>query len=106
PEKVAVIHRAERAMPLAEVEELVRGVDLILIEGYGQEAIPKVEVRRSGIGFDKPPPVGPRIALVADGDGDALALSFEDIPALVDRIEDQILFNSSRPASAARRPSP
>lgn len=90
PGKVAVVQSADGEMSLVGVEELIRGADLILVEGYSGEPVPKIEVRRSGIVSDKPAPAGPLLAVVAEV-SDGVSLSFEDIPALADRIETELL---------------
>jgi len=92
PGRTAVVERADGEPPLADVLRIIRGVDLIVLEGYSQEAYPKVEVRRGGVATDRPPPAGPVLAVVADRAGDdPSALTFEDIPALADRLMSTLL---------------
>ncbi len=51
---------------LDEVLAHAGGVDLVLVEGYSQSAIPKILVRGAGSEPEKPPPAGPIIAVVGD----------------------------------------
>lgn len=99
-----MILRPTGELPLAAVEAHLRGVDLILLEGYSQEPVPKVEVRRSGIASDKPASAGPHIAVVVATDGSGGAVTFADVPALVDRIEVELRVKPGRRGSTARRP--
>jgi molybdopterin-guanine dinucleotide biosynthesis protein B len=94
PGQAAVISRLDRELSCREAIDLVGGVDLILVEGYSQEPIPKIVVRRSGIASDRPPPRGTIVAVVTDaprGDG---ALAFDDVPILADRIEAAVAANA------------
>ncbi len=86
PQRVAVIRRHSGEMPLAKVQGLLGDVDLILVEGYSREVLPRIEVRRSGIAGDKPAAVGPTVAVVTD-EGLQEGFTFDDIPALLERIE-------------------
>lgn len=87
PDRAAVTYRLNREMPLGEVLSLVRDVDLVMLEGYSQEPVPKIVVRRSGVASDKPEPAGPVVAVVTDSADEEESLTFDDIPALADRIE-------------------
>lgn len=91
PGKVAAVYRRGSPARLAELAELVGGVDLIVVEGFSQEPIPKIEVRRRGITSDRPPPVGPILAVVTDDDTDAYGPVVCDVPSLVDLLEQQLL---------------
>ena len=104
PGKVAVILRPAGEVPLAAVEAHLRGVDLILLEGYSQEPVPKVEVQRPRIAMDKPAPAGPRIAVVTATDGTGGAMRFDNIPELVDRIERELRLRPRRRGPAGRQP--
>lgn len=86
PEKVAVVRGVDGEASLRQVQELVGKADLILLEGYSREPVPKIEVRRAGVHSDRPAPAGPILAVVADVPQDG-ALTFEEIPTLADLIE-------------------
>lgn len=90
PDKAAVIYRTAHALTLGEVEEMVRGTDLILVEGFSGEPIPKIVVRRRGIVSTKPAPGGPVFAVVSD-DGLSSSYAFDQITPLADRIEKALL---------------
>jgi molybdopterin-guanine dinucleotide biosynthesis protein B len=91
PDRLAVVRRTDSGMPLPELADLMVGVDLILVKGYSQEPIPKIEVRRSGVVSDRPAPVGPIFAVVADDDQDPAAVGWDRIPHLADRIQRELL---------------
>lgn len=100
PGQAAVMYRLDGGLSLSDAADLVRGVDLILVEGYSQEPIPKIEVHRAGIISDKPKPQGRIITVVTDsarGDG---ALTFDDVSALADRIEAAVLATAKDDARA------
>jgi molybdopterin-guanine dinucleotide biosynthesis protein B len=88
PGRTAVIERSDGATPLADLLQWMSGVNLVILEGYSQEDYPKVEVRRRGVPSNRPLPVDPVLAVVTDepdGTGPS-SFSFEDIPALADRL--------------------
>jgi molybdopterin-guanine dinucleotide biosynthesis protein MobB len=91
PDMAAFTYHLRREPSLAEVQALVRGVDLILVEGYGQQPVPKIEVRRRGVASDKPAPVGQIFAIVSDDDGNPAAVRWDDLSELVDRLEREVL---------------
>lgn len=93
PDKTAVIIHSAGEMPLADVQAHLRDVDLILLEGYSREPVPKIEVRRAGTNADKPQAAGPCIATVTVKEGGGGTVTFEDIPALVDCIERALTFS-------------
>lgn len=91
PNRLAIVQRTSGEKSLVELAEQIRGVDLILVEGFSQEPIPKIEVRRRGLGSDRPAPAGPIFATVTeDGKGPA-AVGWDQIPALADRIQRELL---------------
>ncbi|MDR7464254.1 MAG: molybdopterin-guanine dinucleotide biosynthesis protein B, partial [Armatimonadota bacterium] len=103
PGKVAVVRGIDGEASLRQVEELVGTADLILVEGYSREPVPKIEVRRAAVSSGRPGPAGPILAVVADVPGDG-SLGFEEIPALADLIERTL--KPGPRGSAAARPSP
>ncbi len=46
PQKMALIRRVDREMPLADIIRLMDGVDIVLTEGYKRGDRPKIEVTR------------------------------------------------------------
>lgn len=96
PGRSVLIYRDDVPRSLADLIGLIRGVDLIIVEGYSQEPIPKIEVRRVGLSTDKAPPAGPVVAVVTDAPDGSAALSPEDIAALADRIEERVLRRDQR----------
>jgi len=103
PGKVAVVRSTDAEVSLHQVEEMVGRADLILVEGYSREPIPKIEVRRAGVHSDRPAPTGPILAVVAEVAGEG-SLTFEEIPALADLIERTL--GPVPRGSAAAGPSP
>lgn len=91
PDKAAFVYHPRRELSLDEVQALVRGVDLVLVEGYSQEPVPKIEVRRRGVASDKPALAGPIFAIVSDDDGEPAAVRWDDLSELADRLEREIL---------------
>jgi molybdopterin molybdotransferase len=87
PGRVAVLLRPPGEPPLNDVRAHLGGVDLLLLEGYSQERVPKVEVRRPGVTSEKPAPAGPCLAVVSARNGMDGTVTFDDIPALVDQVE-------------------
>lgn len=88
PGRTAVMQHLHGETPPADLLEGMRGVDLVVLEGYSRETYPKVEVRRRGVLTDRLPPAGQVLAIVTDAP-DAMsppAFSFDDISALVDRL--------------------
>lgn len=59
--------------PLAQVLAGLGPVDLVLVEGYGGTALPRILVRRRGVAADRPDPAGPLIAVVEDEPPSAVA---------------------------------
>jgi molybdopterin-guanine dinucleotide biosynthesis adapter protein len=76
PTKLALVEDTEKDLTLAEIRDTyIRGVDLILSEGYKRERHPKIEVFRSLIHKE----------LLCRGDGDLVAIAGdpEDPPPYV-----------------------
>jgi molybdopterin-guanine dinucleotide biosynthesis protein B len=91
PGKTAFMYHPRRELSLAEVQMLVRGVDPVLVEGYSQEPVPKIEVRRRDVASDKRAPAGPTFAIVTDDDGEPAAVRWDDLSGLADRIEREVV---------------
>lgn len=87
PGQAVAMYRREGTLSLAEAVDLVRGVDLILVEGYSQHPTHKIEVRRRGIVSDKPKAQGSLVAVVTDSALEDGELTFDDTSILADRIE-------------------
>lgn len=83
-EKTAMIEQRERSF--SQVLEMVHGVDLILVEGYKQETIPRIGICRKATEKGLPHPAGQYIAVVTD-DASLIAdgipvFSLEDVQAI------------------------
>jgi molybdopterin-guanine dinucleotide biosynthesis protein MobB len=95
PQKVALIEDAPHDLSLDEIAtRFIRGVDIIIAEGFKREKHPKVEVFRKEI---HPRPLAPEleniIAVVSD-DPLRLAipcLGLDDITGIADTIEGRIM---------------
>lgn len=90
PNKLAIVRQTRGGMSLGELAGLMTGVDLILVEGYSQEPIPKIEVRRNGIASDRPTPAGPIFAIVTEDGEEPAAVRWDQLSALVDRIDREL----------------
>lgn len=86
PEKTAYMERGE--LPLEQLLGMIRGVDLILIEGYKHEALPQIGIARAATGQGFPFAPEHFIALVTDMELDTPIPCFglEDIVPLADFI--------------------
>jgi len=93
PDQVMHRRRLEREPSLEEVAAEIRGVDLILTEGFKKESAPKIEVHRQQ---DRPTLLSrpeELVAVVADRPLDLPVPQFapEDIEGLADLIEGKFL---------------
>lgn len=83
-EKTAMIEQRERSF--SQVLEMVHDVDLILVEGYKQETIPRIGICRKATGKGIPHPAEQYIAVVTDDaslvTGGIPVFSLEDVPAI------------------------
>ena len=93
PEKTAVIE--QRELGFSELVAMVHDVDLILVEGYKQENLPRIGICRKATGKGLPHPVETYIAVVTD---DASihpegipVFSLEDIPEITAFIKAYVL---------------
>ena len=66
PAEVARFERVGHELSLAELAAQIEGVDLILTEGFKQEAAPKIEVSRREMGTDLVAKAEELIAVVSD----------------------------------------
>lgn len=69
PRKIAIVKDTEDELPLAEImSRYVSGVDLLIIEGFKKEDVPKIEVFQRKEGADLPVRWGDRnlMAIVTD----------------------------------------
>ncbi len=93
---------------LAEIATRLRSADLILVEGYKQALIPKIEVRRRDTETQRPlAPDDPNIiAIAADYDVEERGLpvlALDDIDAVVTFVERLRSSPAARPAPHLRR---
>ncbi|MDX1762904.1 MAG: molybdopterin-guanine dinucleotide biosynthesis protein B [bacterium] len=96
PTQMALIRQQAETLPMAEVLDYFREVDLILIEGYRGEGVPKMELFRAGASSE-----GPLyqdglsiVALITDEPGLEPAVprfSLDDTAKVFRFIEDNIL---------------
>lgn len=83
-QKTAVIEQRERSF--SQILSMVHDVDLILVEGYKQEPIPRIGICRKATGKGLPHPAKAYISVVTDDEtlsvGDIPVFSLEDIQAI------------------------
>jgi molybdopterin-guanine dinucleotide biosynthesis protein MobB len=96
PNQMALIRKQEKEIPLHDLLTYFRNVDLILIEGYKGEDLPRIEIFRSGAGYPEPLFLQGKspIALVTDESFPGQSFSIfpmENIKGVADLIEKEIL---------------
>lgn len=110
PDRVASYRGLERELPLEEIVASIERVDIILVEGYKQAALPTFEVVRAENGVELVGRTEHRFGVAAD-----LPLnigvpqfSLEDVEGIADLIEQRFLVASPAvtpsPAGMAQRP--
>ncbi len=90
PDRIVHTHRYARLPPLSEALQGIHDVDLVLLEGYKQGPIPKIEVIRAANVPEPIPDLEGRIACVTDLPDlpfDVPYFGFEDLDALARFIE-------------------
>ncbi|MDR7402264.1 MAG: molybdopterin-guanine dinucleotide biosynthesis protein B [Armatimonadota bacterium] len=90
PGKAAVVIRSGGEPALEALLDLVADADVVLVEGYSQSALPKIEVRRAGVASDRPPPAGPVVARVGDERAEG-TLTLDDVAALADHLLSSVI---------------
>ena len=103
PNQMALIREQETELPLKEILGYFREADLILLEGYKGENIPKIEIFRTGAGHPEPLFIqgDSPIALVSDKHFPGLPfslLSLDNVRAVADLIEKEILNKKQSPS--------
>ncbi|SDE17272.1 molybdopterin-guanine dinucleotide biosynthesis protein B [Sporomusa acidovorans] len=93
PHKMALIKKSEQEVPLNQVIQLIRDVDIIFTEGYKQEKKAKIEIYRQAAGHD---PLGVKTELLAVAADtviyDAIPhFSLEEPAAMADFLEASVL---------------
>jgi molybdopterin-guanine dinucleotide biosynthesis protein B len=100
PHQIAVLEDVERDYDIGEIRDLyIRGVDIILVEGYKQNPYPKIEVYRPSLRREMLcSPADNLIAVASDEpvDTDVPCLDLNDIPAIVDLVENRFLKGESQ----------
>lgn len=84
-EKTAIIEQRERSFE--QNLGMIHDVDLVLVEGYKQEHIPKIGISRAATGKGFPHPLEAYIAVVTDDDSlqaDIPVFGLEDIAAITE----------------------
>lgn len=97
PESYAVIQRVESSVTPNFIAAQLKGVDIILIEGFRYGDKPKIEVVRKEQGGEILSPPGELIAVVSDYNGPKVEVplySFEETGELAQFIEDKYLRES------------
>ncbi len=96
PNQMALIRKQENELPLKEVLQYIRDVDLILIEGYKEEDLPRIEIFRTGAGHPEPlfAQGKPPMALITDKPFPGVSFSvfsMENVIGVADLIEKVVL---------------
>lgn len=94
PDRVARVRRCAVEPALEEMAATITDVDLIVVEGYKQAALPKLEVVRAACDPEPIPTVEGRIAFVTDVPalaGDLPCLDLNDSQAVADFIVHHFL---------------
>ena len=93
PDRVIYVRTSEEEATLEQVIAVIRDVDLILIEGFKQADVPKIEVSRGQPESELISPPGNLVAIVADRRFDANTPQFDldDVAGLADFIEASFL---------------
>lgn len=87
--KTAIIEQRERSFE--QNLSMIHDVDLILVEGYKQENIPKIGICRKATGKGLPHPVEQYIAMVTDDEtvlsGDVPSFGLDDVQGITEFIK-------------------
>jgi molybdopterin-guanine dinucleotide biosynthesis adapter protein len=97
PQKMAMIQQLSAEMPLDEIVPLMRGVDIVITEGYKRGDRPKIEVTRLERGTELLCQPDELIGLMTDYEVDMPVSQFalDDAQGVVDLLEDLYLQNDS-----------
>lgn len=95
PQRVAILHelRGGPEPPLEELLARLRPADLVLVEGYKRERLPKIETHRAAAGKPLLAPEDPMIRAVASDvplDLDRPVLALDDTGAIADFIAGEL----------------
>lgn len=93
PYKLAMIEKVDREIELDQIVERLKGIDLIITEGYKRGNKPKIEVVRSAISTEPLCQPDELIALASDISLDigVPCVDINDAQSLVDLIEEKFL---------------
>jgi molybdopterin-guanine dinucleotide biosynthesis protein B len=93
PDKLAMIEQLEGELSLDEIAARIRGVDLILTEGFKSAGKPAIEVLRIGRGLERVSDPGQLVAIACDTPLEAAVpvLDLNDAVAIADFIEGRYL---------------
>lgn len=99
PGKVAMIEKIHEERSLDEITAMIRGVDLIITEGYKKEHKPKIEVFRSAVHKTIISPVEELLAIASDVPlhYGVPCLDIDNPEPIVDLIVDKLLHKSTPP---------
>jgi molybdopterin-guanine dinucleotide biosynthesis adapter protein len=97
PRKLAMIHQLSEEMPLDHIVPLMRGVDIVITEGYKRGDRPKIEVTRLERGTELLCQADELIGLLTDHVVDMPVPQFalDDARGVVDLLEELYLQNAS-----------
>ena len=93
-EKMAMIRRVEDEYSLDDLLSMLTDVDIVVVEGYKNSTLPKVEVLRKGVNEDLFCAKESLIGVVADFDVDldgVMLFPFSDITPLVEKIISDVI---------------
>jgi molybdopterin-guanine dinucleotide biosynthesis protein B len=93
PRRFALIQRLDEEMPLDEIASYVRGVDIIITEGYKRGDKPKIEISRRAKSTELICAEEELIAVVTDQRFplDVPHFGLEDVAGVADLLEDKFL---------------
>lgn len=93
-EKMAMIRRVDNEYSLDDLLAMLSEVDIVVVEGYKNSSLPKIEVLRKGVNEDLYCAKESLLGVVADFDIDIEGVScysFNNMKPLVDKIINDIL---------------
>lgn len=106
PVKMAVVRRLEGTPPLAELVAEVRGVDIVLVEGFSRDrTAPKVEIVRSERSTEPLHPPHAVLAYVSDLPlAGAPCFGLDDVEALADMLQARFLEDEGASRGQSQEP--
>ncbi len=91
PGKIAMIEKTGRELTLDEIAGRIKGVDLIITEGYKKENKPKIEIFRSEVHSELVSPRDELLAVAGDVPIEGIPVfDFDDVAGLVDFLIEKL----------------